>query len=336
MGSGETTTGMLGVHREVFSGLPDPTDARLMDSPFAFQENADELVEKINQYFTESLGHPLRRVTLPASADALTVERALADIRRGFHTLKGSGRMVGATEAGEFAWSFEDLLNRLVEGKISFSEPLGEAVRFAVAALGGLRARMLGEDSALDAAAINALKAFAKQLSGGAQPVIDGLQAALPEVFLQSAAAAGRTEQAALQAPDRSPDLAELLESGAMDPILRQLMLGEIRGYLSELERFVRDLAREAGQPVEPSLVRAVHTLAGTLSMAPLGQEAEVARAEPPSTTRAAIRGRASQCVCGQVAVLAVDLVQTGQHRAGVGPAVGRRSHSGIFSVSPS
>ncbi|RPH97795.1 MAG: response regulator, partial [Lysobacterales bacterium] len=205
--------------------------------------------------------------------------RALADIRRGFHTLKGSGRMVGATEAGEFAWSFEELLNRLVEGKISFSEPLGEAVRLAVAALGGLRARMLGEDCALDSAGINALKAFARQLAGGAQPVIDGLQATLPEVFLQSAAAAGRTEQAARQAPDRSPDLAELLESGAMDPILRQLMLGEIRGYLSELERFVHDLAREAGQPVEPSLVRAVHTLAGTLSMAPLGQEAEVARA---------------------------------------------------------
>ena len=91
MGSGETTTGMLGVHREVFSGLPDPTDARLMDSPFAFQENADELVEKINQYFTESLGHPLRAITLPASADALTVERALADIRAADWVFAGPG-----------------------------------------------------------------------------------------------------------------------------------------------------------------------------------------------------------------------------------------------------
>ena len=91
MGSGETTTGMLGVHREVFSGLPDPTDARLMDSPFAFQENADELVEKINQYFTESLGHPLRAVTLPAGADALTVERALADIRAADWVFAGPG-----------------------------------------------------------------------------------------------------------------------------------------------------------------------------------------------------------------------------------------------------
>ena len=91
MGSGETTTGMLGVHREVFSGLPDPTDARLMDSPFAFQENADELVEKINQYFTESLGHPLQAVTLPAGADALTVERALADIRAAEWVFAGPG-----------------------------------------------------------------------------------------------------------------------------------------------------------------------------------------------------------------------------------------------------
>ena len=91
MGSGETTTGMLGVHREVFSGLPDPTDARLMDSPFAFQENADELVEKINQYFTESLGHPLRAINLPASADALTLERALADIRAADWVFAGPG-----------------------------------------------------------------------------------------------------------------------------------------------------------------------------------------------------------------------------------------------------
>jgi hypothetical protein len=91
MGSGETTTGMLGAHREVFSGLPEPTNARLMDSPFAFQENAVELVEKINQYFTESLGHPLRPITLPAAADALTVERALADIRAADWVFAGPG-----------------------------------------------------------------------------------------------------------------------------------------------------------------------------------------------------------------------------------------------------
>ena len=37
---------------------------------------------------------------------------ALVTVRRSFHTLKGSGRMVGARDLGEFAWSIENLLNR--------------------------------------------------------------------------------------------------------------------------------------------------------------------------------------------------------------------------------
>lgn len=117
MGSGETTTGMLGVHREVFSGLPDPTDARLMDSPFAFQENADELVEKINQYFTESLGHPLRRITLPADADALMVERALADIRAADWVFAGPGSPSYARRCWEGTGVLDALVGVVTPGR---------------------------------------------------------------------------------------------------------------------------------------------------------------------------------------------------------------------------
>ena len=91
MGSGETTPGMLGVHRQVFAGLPEPTSAVLLDSPFAFQENADELVERIGAYFAESVGRPLRRVHLPAQADALALERALADLRSADWVFAGPG-----------------------------------------------------------------------------------------------------------------------------------------------------------------------------------------------------------------------------------------------------
>ena len=40
---------------------------------------------------------------------------ALRTVRRGFHTLKGSGRMVGLTELGELAWEVEKVHNRLLE-----------------------------------------------------------------------------------------------------------------------------------------------------------------------------------------------------------------------------
>jgi hypothetical protein len=91
MGSGETTPGMLGVHREIFAGLPDQPQCRLMDSPFAFQENADELVERISGYFAESLGMPIGRIALPAEADALTLERALRDLRSSDWVFAGPG-----------------------------------------------------------------------------------------------------------------------------------------------------------------------------------------------------------------------------------------------------
>jgi chemosensory pili system protein ChpA (sensor histidine kinase/response regulator) len=40
---------------------------------------------------------------------------ALAIVRRQFHTLKGSGRMVGLAELGELAWEVEQVQNRLIE-----------------------------------------------------------------------------------------------------------------------------------------------------------------------------------------------------------------------------
>jgi chemosensory pili system protein ChpA (sensor histidine kinase/response regulator) len=40
---------------------------------------------------------------------------ALATVRRQFHTLKGSGRMVGLTDLGDLAWQVEQIGNRLVE-----------------------------------------------------------------------------------------------------------------------------------------------------------------------------------------------------------------------------
>lgn len=59
----------------------------------------------------------------------------LTEIRRGFHTLKGSGRMVGAQGIGEFAWSVEYLLNRCLEGAREIDEPVTGLVADAVALL---------------------------------------------------------------------------------------------------------------------------------------------------------------------------------------------------------
>ena len=81
---------------------------------------------------------------LPQDRDVLT------SIRRGFHTLKGSGRMVGLMDLGEVAWDVEQVMNRWLEQKWPASADLQELIAATSAAFAGwvsqLRAgRLAGE-----------------------------------------------------------------------------------------------------------------------------------------------------------------------------------------------
>ncbi|TAH45510.1 MAG: hybrid sensor histidine kinase/response regulator [Betaproteobacteria bacterium] len=67
-----------------------------------FIEEAHEVLATIGEHLELSRSEPQQ-------AEHLTV------MRRGFHTLKGSGRMVGLREVGEAAWSVEQTLNRWLQ-----------------------------------------------------------------------------------------------------------------------------------------------------------------------------------------------------------------------------
>lgn len=56
-------------------------------------------------------------------------QNVLSDIRRHFHTLKGSGRMVGAKSSGELAWTVEDTLNRVIAGTITLNADIQRYVQ---------------------------------------------------------------------------------------------------------------------------------------------------------------------------------------------------------------
>ncbi|NJN47400.1 MAG: hypothetical protein HC808_14050, partial [Candidatus Competibacteraceae bacterium] len=75
------------------------------------------------------------REQLPAWRVNLQDQEALSTIRRSFHTLKGSGRMVGLLTIGEFAWQFEQLLNRILDSTLAPSPVIVESVDAAQAAL---------------------------------------------------------------------------------------------------------------------------------------------------------------------------------------------------------
>ncbi|MBU0499592.1 MAG: Hpt domain-containing protein [Gammaproteobacteria bacterium] len=56
-------------------------------------------------------------------------KEALSRFRRSFHTLKGSGRLVGAELVGEFSWSVETLLNHIIDGTVAVSDPVVSLMR---------------------------------------------------------------------------------------------------------------------------------------------------------------------------------------------------------------
>ncbi|MGQ0699941.1 MAG: Hpt domain-containing protein, partial [Panacagrimonas sp.] len=82
----------------------------------------------------------------PADREILTV------IRRGFHTLKGSGRMVRADEIAELAWAFEQLLNRCLDGSVEISGAVIEVVRQALDLLPGMVEAFARRETALQVA----------------------------------------------------------------------------------------------------------------------------------------------------------------------------------------
>ena len=55
LGSGETSPNLVSVHRELLEILDNSSDAYMIDTPFGFQENANQLVEKIIEFYKVSL-----------------------------------------------------------------------------------------------------------------------------------------------------------------------------------------------------------------------------------------------------------------------------------------
>ncbi len=93
--------------------------------------------EEIRDIFLEEAAEvrALLESKLPTFRREPGERETLTEMRRAFHTLKGSGRMVGATQIGEFAWAVENMLNRCLDGSIPLGQPVVDAVSEAVSKL---------------------------------------------------------------------------------------------------------------------------------------------------------------------------------------------------------
>jgi chemosensory pili system protein ChpA (sensor histidine kinase/response regulator) len=180
-------------------------------------------------------------------------EDALINARRALHTLKGSGRVVGATDLAEFSWSIENLLNRLLDKTLTRSPAILATLREAVLALPQL----------------------IEHLDSGPPPQIDitGLSARA------HALAAGRAVDIVFELPPAEPEPAptpapvtetagEQLAADS-DPTLRDIYARETGSHVATVRAWI---AKTGAYPpphdIPEPVYRACHTLAGSSRMA--------------------------------------------------------------------
>jgi chemosensory pili system protein ChpA (sensor histidine kinase/response regulator) len=244
-----------------------------------FVEEAHEELAKIQHGFAAWDQNPLER-------------EALITVRRSFHTLKGSGRMVGARELGEFAWAIENLLNRLLDNTLTRSAPIVDTLRAAVSTLPELIAQL--ETGAPSSGEVGAISSRAHALAAGRAPATAARPAskaapveeeeAVSEALPTSVLIHSHSNVAPLldldndDTAEQPAALAGMLGAAAgargavkppPDETLRDIYARETAAHVATVRAY---LAREADMPEPHALpeevYRACHTLSGSSKMA--------------------------------------------------------------------
>ncbi|MED7668032.1 response regulator [Pseudomonas moraviensis subsp. stanleyae] len=211
--------------------MPPPADEEPVDDELreVFLEETDEVLAVLHEYLPRWTANPQDRA-------------ALTELRRAFHTLKGSGRMVRALVLGELAWAVENLLNRVLEQSV---EP------------GAVLRQLLGDTVLLLPELINE---FATQR-----------QRQRSDVDQLAARAHALAKGDELLAAEDTDDVA------ALDPLLLEIFRKEAETHLASLNRFLDQAAEHVPLPASDELQRALHTLKGSASMAGVLPMAELA-----------------------------------------------------------
>ncbi|WPN46926.1 Hpt domain-containing protein [Pseudomonas sp. P8_241] len=204
----------------------------------------------------EPVDEELREVFLEETAEVLDILReylprwsinpdnraALSELRRAFHTLKGSGRMVRALVLGELAWAVENLLNRVLEHSV---EP-GATVH-----------QLIGD-------VLNLLPELVAEYAANTQRQRNDVD--------QLAARAH-----ALAKSDESVSDEDTQDVAALDPLLLEIFRKEAETHLGSLDRFLDQAAEQVPLQASDELQRALHTLKGSASVAGVLPIAELA-----------------------------------------------------------
>ncbi len=214
----------------------NPPTAALADPELVslFIEEAGEEVARIQREFPRWDENPLE-------------DGALSTVRRSLHTLKGSGRMVGAREMAEFSWAIENLLNRLIDKTLGRTPEILATLRDGMRALPQLLVALeSGAACALDTA-----------------PIIARAHALAARQDVEAMRGEGGETTSAVQVSETAIKAAE--PAAEADPGLREIFSRETAAHITTVRSFLgEEQQRPEPHVLTEDVYRACHTLSGS------------------------------------------------------------------------
>ncbi|WP_263576858.1 Hpt domain-containing protein [Acinetobacter pseudolwoffii] len=231
-------------------------DAEILE---IFVEEIEEIFVELNALFPEWLVNPDHQENLKT-------------IRRHFHTLKGSGRMVGAKSAGEMAWAVEDTLNRVLSGSIQLTATVQ---KFAQAVLNVYQYALYPkfkhvQEIDLD---LRPMLLLGQQLQQNLSP-----EPALEELLALADHLTAEGQTTGLEIADHDlSESAAIIETAPVEVAVRTDIEETVAIFIEEAEEHLETIATFLRTEDEKSqdynaLIRAIHTLRGSSSMAQIEQ----------------------------------------------------------------
>ena len=123
MGSGETSPTMVTPHQHILREIPaSPGSAIFLDTPFGFQENADELTSRISEYFATSVGRNIAPISLrTTSVTPAEIARAIDAVRHSNWIFAGPGSPTYALRTWKESGLGQHLGKVLEQGTLVFA-----------------------------------------------------------------------------------------------------------------------------------------------------------------------------------------------------------------------
>jgi chemosensory pili system protein ChpA (sensor histidine kinase/response regulator) len=236
-----------------------------------YLEEAGEVLGNIDAALAQCRAQPQDR-------DVLTT------IRRGFHTLKGSGRMVGLMDLGEVGWEVEQVMNRWLEQKWPASAELLELIALASTAFAGWIAQ-LREGSLTGEIDARQVVELAGRLKRAEEPFAAPVAAPapVPEPAVEAPAEVEPAPEPVLEfllQPEPAPEPEEVVVGETrLARHMYDIYMKEAYQHVATLEAQCEAWRKGTGIDTTQEFVRAAHTLASSSRTAGFAPIADLAAA---------------------------------------------------------